>query len=578
MRRALLAAALVVVVVGGVVALTSGGGSGDGDPTYKIEFDNAFGLVSGAQFKVAGVPAGTIDSITLNRKDLHAVVTVSVTQSGFGAFHADATCQSEPQSLIGEYFVDCNPGTSGPVLRNGATIPVTHTVSTIPADLIQDIMRLPYRQRFALIIDELGAAVAGNSQNLQAALQRAVPALDETDNLLNLLANNSNTLKQLTANADQVVTALANNSVQVQRFIQYANRAAVDSAPQQRNIELTWQRLPGFLSQLRPTLAELDNAVNANRPVLANLHAASGTLDRFFKDLPGFSHAALPATRALGKASVVGRQAVNAAGPTISLLNQFALHNPELAQNLAIVTHQLDDRAYATERNPRSPGGQGYTGLEALLQFVFNFALGINTYGPYGHMLAVDAFYNPVCSPYADAQTITQNIAQYGLARTEQCFSWLGPNQPGVNEPDPTDPSACVPIPGGAPPGQRGPAASGTPCSASSSSAATARRSARSRSLARTSTSGSPAARPSSGSSKGGAGGALSGTLGAAAPVNLSKTLGQVLSLLGGSQHRGVAGGTGAPSGTGAGSAGQSGSGGGAPSGAQQLLSYLLSP
>jgi virulence factor Mce-like protein len=574
MKRALLAAALVLLVVGGVVALTSGGGGGGGDPTYKIEFDNAFGLVTGAQFKVAGVPAGSIQAINLNRRDLHAVVTVSVTQSGFGAFHQDATCSSEPESLIGEYFVDCNPGSSGPTLRNGATIPVTHTTSTIPGDLLQDIMRLPYRERFALIIDELGAAVGGNSQNLQAALQRAVPALNETDNLLNLLANNSDTLKQLTADSDQVITALANNSVQVQRFIQYANRAAVDSAAQQHNIELTFQRLPGFLSELRPTLAKLDTAVKANQPVLVNLHAASGTLDRFFTDLPGFAHASLPATRALGKASVVGKTAVTAAGPTVQLLNQFALHNPELAQNLAIVTQHLDNRAYATEHNPRSPGGLGYTGLEALLQFVFNFSLGINTYGPYGHMLAVDAFYNPVCSPYADAQTITQNVAQYGLARTEQCFSWLGPNQPGVNEPDPTDPSACVPLPGGAPPGQRGPAPSGTACTASNAAPAIARRS-RGKPSGRSTSGRSTATAPARGRSRA----ALTGPLGGAAPVNLSKTVGKVLSLLGGSGATSAVGAAGkaAAGTTSAAGAGQSSSNGGG-SGTQQLLNYLLSP
>ena len=43
-----------------------------------------------------------------------------------------------------------------------------------------------------------------------------------------------------------------------------------------------------------------------------------------------------------------------------------------LAQNLAIVLHSLDDRARAVESNPTSPGGKGYTGLEAMLQYVFN--------------------------------------------------------------------------------------------------------------------------------------------------------------------------------------------------------------
>jgi hypothetical protein len=54
---------------------------------------------------------------------------------------------------------------------------------------------------------------------------------------------------------------------------------------------------------------------------------------------------------------------------------------------------------------------------------------------------------------------------QYGSA-ARQCYSWLGPNQPGVNETDPSDPSACVPDPGGAPPGHTGPTTSATKCPA----------------------------------------------------------------------------------------------------------------
>ena len=96
----------------------------------------------------------------------------------------------------------CNPGTSGKVLKPGSTIPVSHTQSTIPADLVQNIMRLPYRQRFSIIINELGAAVAARSVDLQTALRRADPALAETDNLLALLANDAHTIRDLNVNAN----------------------------------------------------------------------------------------------------------------------------------------------------------------------------------------------------------------------------------------------------------------------------------------------------------------------------------------------------------------------------------------
>jgi virulence factor Mce-like protein len=473
MRR-VLASAAVLLVIAGFVFIAGGFSSGPGNPTYKLEFDNAFGLVDSAPFKVAGVPAGKISSIDLDQKDFHAVVTVEVTTKGFGAFRSDARCQSRPQSLIGEYFVDCQPGQYGKPLKSGATLPASHTFSTIPADLLADIMRLPQRQRFSIVINELGAAVAARSEDIQTALRRAVPAIDQTDNLLTLLGNDSRTLEDLTSNSDAVVTALANNSKLVQNFIVEANNAASDTATQQASLKTSLQRFPALLEQLKPTMAKLGAAADANTPALQNLNATAGQLRRLFTNLAacsaphtgnqcGFANASLPALQSLGQASVTGKQAVQAATPTVSLLNQFAKPTPELAQNLAIVLADLDNRDRAVEPDSRSPGGKGFTGLEALLQYVFNQEQTINTFGPYGHMLAVDAFTSQMCSPYATPATVAANLKQYGAAY-RQCYSWYGPNQPGVNESDPSNPGGCVPDPGGAPPGHQGPQTTAKAC------------------------------------------------------------------------------------------------------------------
>jgi ABC-type transporter Mla subunit MlaD len=311
MRRAIISGFVVLAAVGFVVVAT-GAKKQSAAGTYKIELDNAFGLVKGADFKVAGVPAGTIKEIGLDQKTLRAVVTIEVKAAGFGRFHTDATCDSRPESLIGEYFIDCNPGSSGPVLKSGGTIPGSHTQSTIPADLVQNVMRMPYRQRFTLIVNELGAAVAARSGDLQSALRRAVPALTETDNLLALLGNDSTTIQNLTRDSNSVITALANNSANVNRFIVEAGRTSTATATQQP---------------------------------------------------------ARPAIKSLGQAAVTGKAAVTAATPTIKDLNAFAKPTPELAGNLAIVLHDLDDPSRAVERDSRSPGGNGFTGLQALLGY-----------------------------------------------------------------------------------------------------------------------------------------------------------------------------------------------------------------
>jgi virulence factor Mce-like protein len=585
MKRVLISAALLLAA-GAFVFLAVGASKGPSLPTYKIELQNSFGLVTQADFKVAGVPAGTIESITLDQKTLNAIVTVSVSKSGFGEFHTSATCESRPESLIGEYFIDCDPGKAGPVLKSGATIPVSHTQSTIPADLLQNTMRLPYRERFTLIVNELGAAAAARSGDLESALHRAVPALDETDNLLNLLAGDSTTLQALTKDSNSVITALANNSTNVNRFISEADRTATATATQQANLRSTLQRLPGLLEQLKPTIAQLGTTVTTNEPVLQNLNQAAGQFHRLLTDLPAFSKSARPAIKSLGQASITGRAAVTAATPTVKDLNAFAKPAPELAGNLAIVLHDLDDQGRAVEPDPRSPGGKGFTGLQALLGYVFNQALAINTFGPEGHVLAVDAFFSPMCSNYATPASIALAIKQYGAAY-RQCYSWLGPNQPGVNEADPSNPGAPVPDPGGAPPGENGPSTNATRLTAAmvngakqaASQNAKASRKAKTKKRA-PSTTGSPntAASPTTTST------APSSTpapgTGGQPPIDLHKTVGQILAGTVGAVGAGVGGPT--QTSTPAAPAASSGASGSSSSGsgnqAYSLLNYLLAP
>jgi virulence factor Mce-like protein len=594
MKRILLSATLLLAIGAFVVIAGGASSSGSSAGTYRIELDNAFGITPGAQFKVAGVPAGKIEKIELCAKDpqakcqngLHASVLVSVNSKGFTQFRSDAFCQSRPESLIGEYFVECQPGQSGKILPAGSTIPVTHTQSTIPADLLANVMRMPYRQRFTLIINELGAAVAGRSGDLEAALKRAVPALTQTDNLLNLLANDSGTLQSLTSNSDSVITALANNSAQVQRFITEANNAATDTATQSANLRATLHNFPGFLEQLKPAMQKLQTTVLANEPVLANLNAATGhslttttgadQLHRLFADLAPFSRSSLPAIKSLGQASVTGKPAVIAARPTVYHLNQFAKPTPELAQNLAIVLQDLDTQQRAVQPDTRSPGGKGFTGLQAVLQYVFNQTLAVNAFSNYGHLLTVDAFIDPRCAPYATQQSVANGLAQYGSSY-RQCYSWLGPNQQGINVSDPSNPGGCVPDPGGAPPGRTGPKT--TACKLAANPGAKAS------DVSSSSAGSSPAAATSatsSNSTSGGGGGGSGGTSNGSSGTSLQQKLAQLFSSLGGGSSSAATAAPAASSSTGS-STGNTPSGGGSsssssPSQAKQLLNYLLAP
>jgi virulence factor Mce-like protein len=430
---AVLGVALAAVLLGGCGATGGGGGS-----TYWVELDNAFGLVQGGDMKVAGVRAGKITALDLDRRTLHALVGFQVTENGFGSLRADVTCQTRPQSLIGEYYLDCLPGTSPTVLKAGSVIPIERTSSTVAPDLVTDIFRLPYRERLKIVVNELGAGAAGNAANLRAAIRRASPALQETDQVLAILARQNQTLADLARDGDQVIGALAANRRDVARFVVTAGRTATVTAAHQAALAAGLRRLPGFLAALRPAMSALGEVAGNATPALQNLDASAGQLKTLLDRLGPFATASRPAFRALGRASVTGRAAVLAAGPTVSQLSQFAAPTPELAKNLDIVLQHLDDRSYAVEKDPRSPGGQGYTGLESLLNYVFYQATSTTLFDANNHLLNIDLFASLTCSPYADPAVVAAAVKNPGSSPITKCLSWLGPSQPGITTPDPT--------------------------------------------------------------------------------------------------------------------------------------------
>ncbi|MFL5885674.1 MAG: MlaD family protein, partial [Thermoleophilaceae bacterium] len=210
-RRLVSAAVLVVAAIGAAVMMAAAPGSGG--KTYRVDalFDNAGFVIPGQDVKVAGAKVGTVVAVhvTPQRK---ARVEMSI-RAGFAPFRSDADCIIRPQSLIGEKFVDCSPGSihGKPLVgRDGhaPTVPVANTHSPVDLDLVFDTLRMPVRQRLALVVNELGTGLAGRPRELNAAILRANPALQQSRRVLAILDADRARLGRLIDGSDRVVGAL----------------------------------------------------------------------------------------------------------------------------------------------------------------------------------------------------------------------------------------------------------------------------------------------------------------------------------------------------------------------------------
>jgi phospholipid/cholesterol/gamma-HCH transport system substrate-binding protein len=364
-----------------------GTGSGDTSGTYKVRaiFSNAFTVIPGEDVKISGVKVGKIDALDVT-PDNKAAVVLDITEPGFQDFRKDATCTIRPQSLIGERFVECTPTQpradgekpppelnriqSGPG-KGQYLLPATQTIKPVDIDLVGNIMRLPYRQRLSIIINELGTGLAANGQALRQAVREANPALQETDKVLAIIADQNKTLAALARNGDTVLRPLARDRQKVADFIDKANTTAVASAQRRTDIERNLQKFPAFLQQLKPTMQRLGGLADQMTPVLTDLGAAAPDINRFIEQLGPFSQAGLPALQSLGDAADAGDQALLKSKPIIGDVRNFAAQARPLTKNLSSLLTSLRDTG----------------GIERLMDFLYYQAAATNGYDSIGHYL-----------------------------------------------------------------------------------------------------------------------------------------------------------------------------------------------
>jgi ABC-type transporter Mla subunit MlaD len=388
----LVSAALIAGVIFGVAAKD---GSAVGYEVRAI-FDDVASAVPGEEVRVAGAKVGSIGDMVVTA-DNKAAVVLKIEDAGFAPFHADAHCTIRPQSLIGEKYVECRPGSpSAPELskiRDGQPgagqhlLPLKQTSAPVDIDLINNVLRLPYRQRFSIVLTELGAAFAGRGQDLNALIRRANPALRETDRVLKLLADENTTLARLAENSDVALAPLARDRKRLSGFIRHANTVGEATAERRTAIEASIARLPRFLRELKPTMQDLGALSAEMTPVLTDLGAAAPSLGRFVLELGPFSRSANVSLTSLGKATDVGGPVLQRAQPVVNDLKNFAQTANPVSKNLDDLTASLDKTG----------------GIEQFMNYIFFQMTAINGFDSLGHYLRAGLLVN-VCSTYVTTQ------------------------------------------------------------------------------------------------------------------------------------------------------------------------------
>src|SRR5438270_6280559 len=247
----------------------------------NVAMPGADGLYPGSDVLIAGSKAGTVTQISLHGSGVMVGISLDPAHS---PVHSSATVTLRPKSLLGEKYLDLNPGSGGDALNAGATIPANKVnVATDLQDVINTFDQ-PTREKLQTVITELGGGFAGRGADTSQTIRYGTDDLTDLTMIATTLQQRDADLEKVIQALDTVTAELAQSDrrQQLGQLIANSDRLIKNLADQDA-------QLKAALAATNAALSRTNNALDGTQGNLASIFQQTPTLvhrtDQLFGDL-----------------------------------------------------------------------------------------------------------------------------------------------------------------------------------------------------------------------------------------------------------------------------------------------------
>ncbi len=295
-KSLIVGATLAILLIGGVgFAVATPHLTGASSHTMKIVFPSADGLVSGSDVLEAGSKIGYIADIQPTQNN-SALVTISV-EDDHWPLHKGITAFIRPKSLLGEKYVDLHDGAQTAAAYDASTV-LTAPQNADPVELDQFINSLdaPTRTAIRVLLDDLGAGIAGRGPDLNAAIAAGRADLANLAVTGKTLNNRDPDLDRILLGLDGVLSRITTNDqlTQMSQLITNGQKTLND-------IEVVRQSFSRQFTDANVALTDLNVAFDGAVPnlkaaldiaptLIANLQQETGLLAQLGSSVTGTSN------------------------------------------------------------------------------------------------------------------------------------------------------------------------------------------------------------------------------------------------------------------------------------------------
>jgi phospholipid/cholesterol/gamma-HCH transport system substrate-binding protein len=351
----------------------------------RAVFADTGGLVSGFTVRIDGAPVGKVGDLKLSKQD-QVIATLDLDPSA-APVGRNARATVRAADLLGEKYVDLQPGNRQDPMPSAGEIPIARTGLAIELDDVLNALDVPTRDQLRVLLNEQGTAFAGRGQDLAALLAALPPSLDQTQQLLSQLGQNNAALGRLVDESDRVVAAVTDQRAPLGRLVGSAAATLRTLAGKRAQLGQTIERAPATLASLRRALVALEGAAIPLGPAAQGLATTAPQLTATLNQLPAFTAAARPTLAIIRQVAPTLRRLGRSGTPVVRRLVPLTSKLATFASTLSPVTDTLDNGAadllgfmegWARSTQARDASGH-----------VFRFGLAVSPVS-FGSLLAAD--------------------------------------------------------------------------------------------------------------------------------------------------------------------------------------------
>jgi phospholipid/cholesterol/gamma-HCH transport system substrate-binding protein len=265
----------------------------------------AVALSTNADVNRAGVQIGRVEQIS--NRGATVVLRIAIDPDR-GPVHRDARVQVRSKTLVGENYVDLDPGTpSSPAVPDGGELPIARTKASTQLDDILSTISPKRRVRLQRLLSGLGTGL-GDSKAVGAGVGGAAELLSGAKRLVNPLDAERESVRRLVADLGTVFTAVGERGAMIRRLVTAARSASTTIAAEDAALRAGLRELAPALEQTRRTTTHLAAVGTDAGPVLDDLTASLRALTPVARELPAAAGSTLTALRRLSSASPAARR------------------------------------------------------------------------------------------------------------------------------------------------------------------------------------------------------------------------------------------------------------------------------